>query len=256
MVYFIINWISNIKYCQSKYACLFLSAQRVPLGCVNSRPIYTDIVGVQYLAPLLNGDAAGRDPSRPLPYNRLTMNLGLFLALAGGVVVLAAAFGKRIFPSAASHWRLPLAILGIAILAVSLWLSLRKLPAGLPPASTPVGMAVQSFLPKAGRPPIILGIQTQKTETPVGLVIIAQIHFQDADGDAETAAFALDQTTAAGATLQPQPIDVSPQDQEKGASLTVEWDCQGSSDMFLFKTVILDRAGHRSNLVPLLLDCG
>ena len=184
------------------------------------------------------------------------MILALILAIVGLAILLAVFFSKRVEPILHSFRRILAAILGIVLIGISLWISFFRPSEILQPLSTPTQSAAAVSPKPKGHPPVILNIQTHTTTTFLGAIASADIHFQDEDGDAYEVAYALVQSTVKVTNLQPDGIDASPEDQKKGATVTVEWNCQGTGAMILLKAVILDKAGNTSNLFPLLLNCG
>ncbi len=158
-------------------------------------------------------------------------------------------FGKRF------RWIIPFIFLASLLLGACGPRQAVNAPTGsslLFPASPPTTTAPVS----TGQPPVILDLQTHKASTAVGVVISADIHYQDPDGDAETLAFETVQSTLRGFVLEPESIEASPQEQMQGATQTVEYICQDSGTQIQLRVVVLDRAGHHSNLVPMLIDCG
>jgi len=184
------------------------------------------------------------------------MTLALVLGMLGLITLLAVLLGNSLLFHEHLAWRFVAALAGLGLLGASLWLA-----SGQRPASQPVRLAASSTPPpavitRAGQAPVILDIQTHKATTAIGVVILANIHFQDPDGDAETVAYELIQSTVTGVIMPPDRLDLSPQEQAQGATYTLDWECQGTAAMVEFKAVILDKAGNRSNLFPFVLDCG
>ena len=179
------------------------------------------------------------------------MLLELILGFLGAGILLAALFSRRLRRPLPPRRQAIASLLGLALIGISLWIYVVRRPAivtGIFPTATAAS---------SGHPPVIIDIQTSRNPTTfAGTLITAEVHFKDEDGDASQLAFALVQSTITGVALPPEPITIPLSDQQQGASLTVEWDCQGTAAMVLFKAVILDAAGLRSNLVPLLFDCG
>lgn len=183
------------------------------------------------------------------------MLLEFILGLLGVGIIIAALFFNRQRHTPPPRRRVTGVLLGLALIGLSLWIYIVRRPpivSGLLPT-----MTAAAATPSTGHPPVILDIQTSRNPTTfAGTLITARVHFKDEDGDASRLALTLVQASVTGAALPPEPIDIPPPDQQQGASLTIEWDCQGTAAMVLFKAVILDAASHRSNLVPLLFDCG
>ncbi len=126
-----------------------------------------------------------------------------------------------------------------------------------PPASAPSAALPSTGLAGAdGHAPVIESIQTSLTSTSVGAVVQADIHFRDLDGDAYEIAYNVVGSSVAGVVVGPELITATPAEQVAGADQILEWSCQGTSATVSLKAVILDRAGHRSNIAPFILDCG
>jgi len=201
------------------------------------------------------------------------MSLLLIFAIAGVLGLLSALFGGGTelgpvtFPKLPGWARLSAGILGILLIGISLWAWWRFVSpaatAAVEPASTPAlapaalsGVAVPQAAPVGGQAPVILGIQTSLMANFAGAFVLAEIHFQDADGDVYEVAYTVIASSVPGVVVQPELITASPQEQKAGTVQTLEWSCQGSGVIVALKAVILDKAGHRSSLVPFVLDCG
>ena len=133
---------------------------------------------------------------------------------------------------------------------------------GLRPAVSPSPSATvpAAVLPSTGlaggQAPVIETIQTSFTSTSFGAIIQADIRFHDPDGDADEIAFTVVGSSVPGVTVPSELITATSAEQVTGTGQVLEWACQGTSAIVSLKAVILDKAGHRSNIFPFVLDCG
>ncbi len=194
----------------------------------------------------------------------------LVFVFLGGLCLLAALFGGGLrlgglkVPRFPTWIRLSAGFVGVLLLGLSIrsGLDLASPPAptravvlpstGLPgPVTGPTAVSVPG-----PHDPVIESIQTQIGTNLSGAYVTANIHFRDPDGDAYEIAFAVVASSDAVSAFEPEQITASPQEQEAGAVQTLEWSCQGTNGVVELKAIILDRAGHRSNIYRFELDCG
>jgi hypothetical protein len=185
------------------------------------------------------------------------------LLVAGFLVLLLAIFGRRLQVSPFAFLPLPVwarvtvACLGLFLLGLAAWESLRVPTTALPALVTPtVSLPVTGLSAPGGDAPVIERIQTSLSSTPIGAVIQADIRFRDPDGDAYEVAYTVVNSSIPGLVVKPEQITSSPAEQAAGTDQILEWPCLGGNDIVSLKAVILDKAGHRSNIVPFVLDCG
>jgi hypothetical protein len=180
------------------------------------------------------------------------------LLIAGFLVLLSAIFGRRLRLRPVGVIKIPVWVrlsTGSLILLLAGCGSLR--PAASPPPSVATPAAVLPTTGLAGsQAPVIEAIQTSLTSTSFGAIIQADIHFHDPDGDADEIAYTVVGSSVPGVTVAPEPVTVASAEQIAGTNQILEWPCQGSSAIVSLKAVILDKAGHRSNIFPFVLDCG
>ena len=104
-------------------------------------------------------------------------------------------------------------------------------------------------------PPIIAGIKLLKSPTASGVIIYADISFQDLDGDAYNVTYNVLNTTAKGIKVENDPITSPANDQILGTSVRVKWACEAGGYVVTLNAIIQDKAGNESNPYPLVFDC-
>ena len=123
---------------------------------------------------------------------------------------------------------------------------------------TPIPLANPSPTPptlSGKNAPVILGVQTRKSTTSAGLVVYADIHFQDQDGDSYIVTYNLISSTVPVQNVDSDPISANAESQMAGTIVTARWDCEGRGYTVTVNATILDQAGNQSNSFPITFDC-
>lgn len=125
--------------------------------------------------------------------------------------------------------------------------------------ATPEAVPTPGFSPAvetaSGSAPVILDIQTRKASIETGMVAYAEVHFQDAEGDAVRLMVESAQGSPVPFQLQPEKITAPAEEQKAGAVHTIEWMCVGGGTTVALKAYLLDLAGHRSPIFQFFVTC-
>ena len=137
-------------------------------------------------------------------------------------------------------------ILVIAILGVLASIILRSISDnGEADSSNTSDVRAQSV--NRGSAPVISEVVMREEWQDDELIVYADIHFSDADGDASRVDLTLVETNAGDIYVEDGIISERPADQREGTVHTVVWTCHGGAHLVTLKAALIDQNDNRSS---------
>jgi hypothetical protein len=115
-----------------------------------------------------------------------------------------------------------------------------------PEPPTPTVPASPTTMPEEERIPVVSPIVVSRETRPDDVILTMDIPFRDADGDANWVHYTVVSTTNPDIHTEDGTVDVSPEAQKQGSSVTGTWSCGTAEYTVVLAIEIHDAAGHRS----------
>jgi hypothetical protein len=127
-------------------------------------------------------------------------------------------------------------------------------PPEAPPTEEPPPPAIPTEA--ANTPPVIDSVDLEEQSSAGGMQVSQVIRFHDDDGDASFIDYEIISASADDLWVEGGAIDIPPDEQKRGGTITGEWDCGSDNYVVTLHAILSDQAGNQSAPMEYTITCG